>query len=125
MTGESTVLEHAGVPGWVTAAVGGFHQVAGGGVPARRAHDGDPQGGRVAQVVRGSGVRAVIFPLRRGGDLPEGGPVRAVTAIMAALAADAPGAGSHCGSARLALVLAVPGEGFDGTTEVMAGRAAD
>ena len=52
---------------------------------AARAHDGDPQGGRVAQIVRGSSVRAPISPLRLGGEMPDGEPVRAVTAIMAAL----------------------------------------
>jgi hypothetical protein len=61
------VLEHAGVPGWVTAADGGFHRVTGSGASAARAHRGDPQGGRMAQIVRGSSVRAAISPLRRPG----------------------------------------------------------
>src|SRR5436305_14055400 len=124
MTGESAGLEHAGVLGWVTAADGGFHRVTGGGGPAARAHGGDPQGGRVAQVVRGSSVRTAISPLRLGGEMPDSEPVRAVTAIMAVLDAVAPGAGCHCGTARVLRVL-VPGEGFDGPAEVMAGRAPD
>jgi hypothetical protein len=37
----------------------------------------------------------------------------------------APGAGCHCGTARVVLVRAVPGEGFDRSAEVMAGRALD
>src|SRR5437016_3248627 len=125
MTGESAGLEHAGVPGWVTAADGGFHRVTGGGGPAARAHGGDPQGGRVAQIVRGSSVRAAISPLRLGGEMPDGEPIRAVTATMAALDAVTPGAGYNCSTARVVLVLAVPGEGFDGPAEVMAGRAPD
>src|SRR5271165_2522377 len=125
MTGESTVLEHAGVPGGVTAADGGFQQVAGGGGLAARAHGGEPQGGRVAQVVRGSGVRPASVPPRLGGEIPQGGPAAAATVIMTALEAVAPGGGSCCGSARIVLVLAVPGEGFDGPAEAVTGRAPD
>src|SRR5271169_5825438 len=99
MTGESAVLEHAGVPGRVTAADGGFHRVTGGGGPAARAHGGDPQGGRVAQVVRGSGVRPASVALRPGGEIPGGEPVRTVTVMMTALEAVTPGGGCHCGSA--------------------------
>src|SRR6516162_690407 len=102
---ESTVPERAGVRDRVTAADGGFHRVAGGGAPAAGAHGGDPQGGGVAQVVGGSGVRAA--------------------GVMAALVAVAPGAGCPCGAARVVLVLAGPGQGFDGPAEVMAGRALD
>src|SRR5271169_741427 len=111
MTGESAVLEHAGVPGRVTAADGGFHRVTGGGGPAARAHGGDPQGGRVAQVVRGSSVRAAISPLRLGGGMPDGEPAATATVIMTALETVAPGAGCHCGAARVMLVRAVPGQG--------------
>ena len=68
------MLEDAGVRDWVTAADGGFRQVAGGGAPAARAHGGDPQGGRVAQAVGRSGVRAAGVTLRLGGDIPEWDP---------------------------------------------------
>jgi hypothetical protein len=79
------VLEHPGVPGWVTAVDGGFHRVTGGGGPAARAHDGDPQGGRVAQVVRGSSVRPAISPFRLGGEMSRGEPVRLGPADLADL----------------------------------------
>src|SRR6478735_12075870 len=104
MTRESTVPEHAGVPGWVTAADRGFHQVTSGGAPAARAHGGDPHGGRAAEVVGGSIVRAASFPLRRGGDIPQGGSAAAVTAIMTALEAVTPGAGTGSGRARIVVV---------------------
>ncbi len=45
--------------------------------------------------------------------MPDGGLVHAVTAIMTALAAVVPGAGRQGGRARVVLVVAVPGEGFD------------
>ena len=86
----------------------GLHRVTGCGAPAARTHDGDPQVGRVAQVVGRSGVGAGEIRLRPGGEMPDGEPVRAVTAIMAALDAVAPGAGCHCDTARVALVLAAP-----------------
>src|SRR6516165_10760081 len=117
MTGESTVLEQAGVRDRVTAADADFHRVTGGGAPAARAHGGDPQGGRVAQVVGGSGVRAARVTLRLGRDISRAGSA-AVTAVMAALDAVAPGAGCHCGAARAVLVLAGPGKGFDGPAEI-------
>jgi hypothetical protein len=44
---------------------------------------------------------------------------------MTALEAVMPGAGTESGSARIVVVLAVPGEGFNSPGEVMAGRAAD
>src|SRR5271169_1533216 len=100
MTGESAVLEHAGVPGWVTAADGGFGQVTGGGGPAARAHGGDPQGGRVTQVVRGSSVRAASYPPRRGREIPQAGPAATLMAIMTAVEAVTPGAGTEPGRAR-------------------------
>jgi hypothetical protein len=50
---------------------------------AIRAHEGNPQAGRVAQVVGGSGVRAAGYPLRN--------------AIMAAPEAVAPSAGTGSG----------------------------
>ena len=53
-------------PGLVSAADGGFHQVAGGGVAAARAHGGDIQGGGAAQIVGRSTVRAADFRLRLG-----------------------------------------------------------
>jgi len=93
------VLEHAGVPGRVTAADGGFHRVTGGGGPAARAHGGDPQGGRVAQVVRGSGVRPASVPPRLGRAIPQGGPAATVTVIMTVLEAATSGGGSYCGGA--------------------------
>src|SRR5215472_12248069 len=117
----STPESGVGLP----AADGGFHRVTGGGALVARAHGGDPQAGRVAQVVGGSSVRAAICPLRRGGGISRGGPAATVTAIMTALEAVAAGAGCHCGRTRVVLVRAVPGEGFDGPAEVMAGRAPD
>ena len=84
----------AGANDWVVNCAGarrspglgyrGFHQVTSGGAPAARAHGGDPHGGRAAEVVGGSIVRAASFPLPRGGDIPQGGSA-AVAAIMTVL----------------------------------------
>ncbi len=56
--------------------------------------------GRVAQVVGGSGVRAAICPLRLGGDIPQGRPAATVRAIVTALEAVTPGAGTESGRVR-------------------------
>jgi hypothetical protein len=48
-----------------------------------------------------------------------------VTAIMTALEAVTPGAGTESGSARIVVVRTVPGEKFDGPVEVVADRAPD
>src|ERR1700761_1728442 len=96
MTGESPVLGHAGGGGWVTAADGGL-QVTGGGALAARAHDSDPQGGRVAQVAGGSGVRPASCPFRcGGGDIPRGRSAPTMTALEAVT----PGAGTASSRAR-------------------------
>jgi hypothetical protein len=114
------VLEHTEVPGWVTASDGGFRLVAGGGRHAVRAHGGDPQVGRAAQVAGGSGVRAATCPLRLGGKNPQGGSAATVTAIMTALEAVTPGAGTESGSARIVVIRTVPGEKFDEPVEPVA-----
>jgi 5-formyltetrahydrofolate cyclo-ligase len=58
-------------------------RLTGGGGPAARAHDGDPQAGRVAQVVGRSGVRAATSSLRLAVEIPEGEP--AATALAYAV----------------------------------------
>jgi hypothetical protein len=113
------------VPGWglFLAAGDGLHRVTGCGAAVAWTHGSDPQAGRVAQIVGRSGVGAGDFRLRLGREIPDGDPAHTVTALMTARDAVAPGEGCHCGRARVVLVLAVPGEGFDGSAEVMAGRA--
>jgi hypothetical protein len=116
----STVLRHAGFRRWVVAAGPGFQPVMGGGAAAGRAHGGDPYGRRLAQVVGGSVVPAVILPLRRGVVIPEGRS--AAAAMMDVLGAGEPSAGTSSGGA---LVAAVWGEKYDGPGEMVAGRASD
>ena len=95
------------MPGWglFSAAGDRWHHVRGCGAPMARAHDSDPQAGGAAQIIGRSGAGAGVIRLRLAAEIPDGELLRAVTAIMAALDADAPGAGSHCGTARVVLVL--------------------
>src|SRR5262249_51193850 len=72
-----------------------------------------------------STVRAANLPLWPGKEIPQGGSGATVTAIMIALEAVMPRARTEPGSARIVVVLSVPGERFDGPVEVVAGRAAD
>src|SRR5262245_41871807 len=102
-----------------------LHQVAGCGAAVARAHGGDLQAGGPAQVVGRSDVRAGHRPLRPGGEFPGGGPAVAVLAVVGALEAVMPGAGRTRGSARMVVVCAFPGEGFDGPVEPVPGRASD
>src|SRR5215469_11447896 len=91
------------------------------GLPGGHVCGGDPPGGRLAQVVGGSRVRAATSALRLGRVVPAGGSAAAVLACMSALAAVRPGANSGPGSARIAGVRAVAGERFDGAAEEVAG----
>jgi len=120
---EADVLGHAGVTGRVTAGDGGFHPVTEM-VRPQRAYPGNPQGGRAAQVVGRSTVRAAI-PFRIGREVPQGGSAATVTATRTALEAVTPSAGTESGSARIVVVRAVPGERFDGPAEPVTGRAPD
>ena len=73
MAGESAVLAYAGVPGGITAGDGGLLRVPAGGALAARAHDGDPQGGGVAQVVGRGAVPALTILFRLGVNGARGG----------------------------------------------------
>jgi len=104
--------------GWV---LGAGHRL----VPAAWAHGGDPHASRPPQIVGRSTVRAADSPLRLCGEIPQDGSAATVTGIMAALEAVSPGAGTGSGSARVVVVLAVPGEGFDWPVEPVASGASD
>src|SRR5215471_7305161 len=87
---------------------------------------GDPQAGRAAQVVGGRGVGTGAVRLQPCGETLDGGRSGTVTAIIISLdAVTVPDARSKYGIACIVLVLALPGEGFDSTAEVMVDRASD
>src|SRR5215813_6099576 len=100
------------------------HQAIGRG-GAARAHGGDPQGGGPALIVGGSGARAGNFPPLPAGEVAGAGPAGIVMAVLSALGSPVPAAGRTGGWSEVVGVLTVPGEGFDGPVEPVAGRAPD
>ena len=103
----------------------GLHQPSGCDAPAARAQGGDPHAGRPPQIVGRSAVRAATNPLRFRGEGLGREPVPAVTAIMPAHQAIAPGARTCSNGAPIRLLPAGPGEEFDWSVEPVAGRASD